>query len=164
MAEDDDDSTLNESEFHNLAQKQIMNVVFSTLAEAKMDWKQIEPFLEAARSVCLGDFTETARVRLHTMRAEGEGWVEAEEAYLGISVTDRESGAEWLSDSWWLSDLATADGDRTEVQAIVAALERTIAKLNAWLESGGDEAAGEEAAGDEAEAPPPAPAPEEWPD
>jgi len=135
--EDDDDSLLTEGDFHNIAQKQIMNAVFATLGEAKMDWNLVEPFLEAGRSVCVGDFEENARIRLHTMRAEGDGWIEAEEAFLGISVTDREGGQEWLSETYWLSEIATADGDRAEVQAVVAALGRTIAKLNLWLENGG---------------------------
>jgi hypothetical protein len=59
--------------------------------------------------------------------------VEAEEAYLGISVSDREEGEEWLSDTWWLSEIAIAEDDPEQVRAIVRALERSIAKLNAWL-------------------------------
>lgn len=135
MAEDDDDSMLSESEFHQFAHKQLMNIVYTTMTETKLQWPQVEPLLNAARSVCAGDFQETARVRLHTMRGEGEGWVEAEEAYLGLTVADRESGEEWLSETWWLSDVATADADRTEVEAVIAALERTIAKLKDWLEN-----------------------------
>ena len=143
--EEEDDSLLTEGDFHNIAQKQIMNAVFAVLGETKMDWNLIAPLLEAARSVCVGDFEQNARLRLHTMRAEGDGWIEAEEAFLGISVTDREGGEEWLSETYWLSDVATADADRTEVQAIIAALERTIAKLNAWLEKGDAGGAGEPA-------------------
>jgi hypothetical protein len=145
--EEEDDSPLTEGDFHNVAQKQILNAVFATLGEAKLDWNLVAPFLEAARSVCVGDFEQNARIRLHTMRAEGDGWAEAEEAFLGISVTEREGGDEWLSETYWLSDIATADAERAEVQAVIAALERTIAKLNAWLESGGT--------GGSAEAPPP---------
>jgi hypothetical protein len=131
--EDDDDAPLNAGDFHTIAQKQIMNAVFATLAESKMQWNLVEPLLEAGRSVSLGDFTENARIRLHTQRAEGDSWVPAEEAYLGISVADRETGEEWLSETYWLSDIAIADGNRTEVEEIVAGLERTIAKLREWL-------------------------------
>ena len=60
-------------------------------------------------------------------------WVEAGEAYLGISVSDRDEGEEWLSDTWWLSEIAIAEEDPDQVRAIVRALERTIAKLNLWL-------------------------------
>jgi hypothetical protein len=146
MAEEEDDSPLTSGDFHNIAQKQIMNAVFATLGETKMGWEMVEPFFTAAREVCIGDFSENARLRLHTMRAEGETWVEAEEAFLGLSVADRDNGDEWLSETWWLSDIATADADRTEVQAVIAALERTIAKLNAWLANGGTQSG---------EAPPP---------
>jgi hypothetical protein len=151
MAEEDeeeDDSPLGAGEFHTIAQKQILNAVFAVLADSKMDWALVEPFLQAAREVCAGDFARNSQVRLHSVRAEAETWVEAEEAYLAISVADRDSGEEWLSESYWLSDLATQDASRGEVQALIAALERTIAKLNAWLANGG--------AGDPTEAAPPA--------
>ena len=135
--EDDDDSPLTVGDFHNVAQKQILNAVFTTLAESKMPWNLVAPFLETGRAVCAGDFVENARIRIHTQRAEGETWVEAEEAFLGISVSDREDGEEWLSETYWLSDLAIADGNRAEVEEVIAGLERTIAKLREWLSSGG---------------------------
>jgi hypothetical protein len=98
-----------------------------------MDWALVAPFLEAAREVCLGDIQETAQIRLHTVRAEGADWVEAEEAYLGISVSDRDDGAEWLSETYWLSDIAISENDPEAARAIVRALERSIGKINAWL-------------------------------
>ncbi len=129
-----EDGPLNVGEFHQIAQKQIMNAVFAVLAETKMDWNLVEPLLAAARDVLLGDIEETAQVRLHTVQqGENGDWVEAEEAYLGISVSDREEGEEWLSDTWWLSEIAIAEDDPEQVRAIVRALERSIAKLNAWL-------------------------------
>ena len=135
-AEEDDDSPLTVGDFHNVAQKQVLNAVFATLAESKMSWNLVAPFLEAGRAVCAGDFAENARIRIHTQRAEGESWVDAEEAFLGISVADRDDGEEWLSETYWLSDLAIADASRPEVEAIIAGLERTIAKLREWLASG----------------------------
>ena len=134
--EDDDDSPLTASDFHLVAQKQVLNAAFATLAESKMPWNLVAPFLETARAVCVGDFVENARIRIHTQRAEGEDWVDAEEAFLGISVADREDGEEWLAETYWLSDLATADGNRAEVEAVIAGLERTVAKLREWLASG----------------------------
>ncbi|HYN46996.1 MAG TPA: hypothetical protein VES64_09925, partial [Allosphingosinicella sp.] len=128
--EDEEDGPLNSGDFHNIAQKQILNAVFAILAETKMDWALVAPFLEAARELCLGDFEETGRVRLHVLRAEANGWVEAEEAFLGISVSDRDDGKEWLSETYWLSDIALADDDPEQVRAIVRALERSIAKIN----------------------------------
>jgi len=136
-AEDQDDAALTAGDFHNIAQKQIMNAVFATLSESKMPWNLVAPFLEAAREVCAGDFAENGRVSLHTMRAEGETWVEAEEAFLGVSAADRETGEDWLAETYWLSDIATTGANREDVKAAIAALERTIAKLRLWLDEGG---------------------------
>ena len=133
----DDDRPLTSGDFHNIAQKQIMNAVFATLADSKMSWEVVEPFLAAARDVLLGDIEETAQVRLHHVQEVDGQWVEAEEAYLGISVSDRDEGHEWLSDTWWLSEIATADDDPEQVRATIAALHRTIAKLDQWLKDRG---------------------------
>jgi hypothetical protein len=121
------------ADFHHVAQKQILNAVFATLADTKMDWALIAPFFESAREVCIGDIEENAQIRLHTLQQEGETWIEADEAFLGISVSDREDGSEWLSDTYWLSDIAIAEGDPAQVRAIVRALEKSVAKINAWL-------------------------------
>ena len=128
------DSSFTSADFHNVAQKQILNAVYETLVENKLDWTLVQPLLEAAREMCRADFREAARIRLHTVRAEGDGWVDAEEAYLGIAIPDRDDGQEWLSETFWVSDIATADGDPEQVRRIIAALERSVAKLNAWLE------------------------------
>lgn len=130
--EDEEEVLLTTADFHNIAQKQIMNAVFAVLADNKMDWALVAPFLESARELVRGDFA-TAELKLHTVRAEGETWVDAEEAYLGLSVADRDDGAEWLAESWWLSEIALADGDPVEVRRIVAAIERSLDKINAWL-------------------------------
>ena len=129
----DDEAPLTLGDFHTIAQKQILNAVFAVLADTKMDWNLVEPFLATARDVLLGDIEETAQVRLHTVHQVDGDWVEAEEAYLGISVSDRETGDEWLADTWWLSELATAEEDPEQVRAIIRALQRSIAKLNLWL-------------------------------
>ena len=130
----EDDAPLTLGDFHTIAQKQIMNAVFAVLAESKMDWNLVEPLLAAARDVLLGDIEETAQIRLHSIQqGENGSWVDAEEAYLGISVSDREDGEEWLSDTRWLSEIAIAEEDPEQVRAIVRALERSIARINAWL-------------------------------
>src|ERR1044072_4772234 len=131
-----EEATLSAGAFHNIAQKQIMNAAFATLAESKMPWNLVAPFLEAAREVCAGDFAENGRVTLHTMRAEGETWVEAEEAFIGVAAADRETGEDWRGETYWLSDIAPAGASREDVEAAIAALERTIAKLKLWLENG----------------------------
>lgn len=133
-----DDGPLTTSDFHNVAQKQILNAVFAILSDTKMGWETVEPFLAAARDVLLGDIEETAQVRIHTVQQDDQGgWVEADEAYLGISVSDRDNGEEWLSDTWWLSELAIAEDDPEQVRAIVRGLEKTIGKLNLWLQDRG---------------------------
>ncbi len=142
-----DDGPFTSGDFHTVTQKLVINAVYETLADTKLDWQVVRPFLGMARDMALGDFEE-ARFRLHTVRAEGENWVEAEEAYLGLSVADRDDGQEWLSETRWLSDIATADDDPEQVRLIIAALQRTIGKLETWL--------GEKEAGDAAEATPPA--------
>jgi len=127
------DSRFTAADFHNVVQKQILNAVYESLAAGKMDWELIAPFLDTAREICRRDFQEAARIRLHTVRAEGDDWVDAEEVFLGIAVADRDSGEEWLTETYWLSDIALADGDPAEARRIVAALERSIARINAWL-------------------------------
>jgi hypothetical protein len=134
------DAPFTSSDFHNVTQKQILNAAYETLLEAKMPWEAIRPFLETARDMCRADFAESASIRLHTVQADGDQWVDAEEAFLGISVADRDSGAEWLADTYWISDIATIDDDPEQARAVVRALERSIAKVNAWLadrEAGG---------------------------
>lgn len=128
-----DDAPLTVADFHKIAQKQILNAVFAALSETKMDWPLVAPFFEAAREVCIGDIEDNAQIRLHSLALEGDAWVEAEEAYIGISVSDREDGTEWLSDTRWLSEIALAEEYPEQIRGIVRALERTIAKLNAWL-------------------------------
>jgi hypothetical protein len=123
------------ADFHNVVQKHLLNAVYETMAANKLDWQLVVPFLEAAREICRSDFRQGAEIRLHTVRAEGEQWVDAEEAYLGIRVADRDEGADWLSETYWISDVALAEEDPAQVRRVVAALERSIAKLNAWLEA-----------------------------
>jgi hypothetical protein len=131
--DEEEDGPLTSGDYHSIAQKQILNAVFAVLAETKMDWGLIAPFLEAAREVCMGDIEETAQIRLHVMRHDGANWIEAEEAFLGISVSDRDDGKEWLSETYWISDIATADDDPEKARAVVHGLERSIARINAWL-------------------------------
>jgi hypothetical protein len=128
------ESEFTSADFHNVVQKHVLNAVTDTLAETKLDWELIAPFLESARQICRSDFRQAASIRLHTVRAEGDDWVDAEEAYLGISVADRDDGTAWLSETYWLSDLAKAEQDPEQVRRIVAALERSIGRLNAWLD------------------------------
>lgn len=157
MAETDEDADLPEkpeedgplpaystADFHNVVQKHVLNALYETMIDTKLQWSLVAPFVEAARELCRADFQEAGEIRLHTVQADGDGWVDADEAYLGISVADRDDGQEWLTETLWLSDIAIAEEDPEQVRAIVRGLERTIGKLNAWLaeqEGGADGAA-----------------------
>ena len=137
--QDDLDGPYTSRHFHLVTHKLIANAVSETLADAKLEWDLIQPFLESAREMAHGDFDE-GQIRIHTVRAEGDGWVEAEEAYLGISVADRDTGEEWLSETRWLSELAIAEDDPDQVRRIIMALERSIEKMRGWIaekEAGG---------------------------
>jgi hypothetical protein len=127
------DHDYSSADFHNVVQKHVLNAVSETLGAGKLDWHLVAPFLAAAHEICRADFEQAAQIRLHTVRAEGDAWVDAEEAYLGIQVPDRDTGEPWLSQTWWISDIARADPDPAQVRRVVAALERSVAKLNAWL-------------------------------
>ena len=121
------------ADFHSVVQKQILNALYETFAAGKLDWELVRPFLEAAREMCRADFREAGSVRFHVLRQEGEEWVSAEEAFLGISIADRDTNEDWLTETWWVSDIALAERDPDQVRLVVAALERSVAKLNAWL-------------------------------
>ena len=135
VGEPDGGHAYSTAEFHNVIHKQIVNATLETLADTKLDWVLIEPFLRAARDMCRGDFRGTGRVEIHGAAQQGDAWVDAEEAYVSVSVADQDDGTEWLSETWWLSDLVLAGGDPAQVRDAVRALERSIAKLNAWLET-----------------------------
>ncbi len=126
------------ADFHSIVQKQIGLAAQEAIGNAKLDWKTIAPFLEAAREMCRADIHEGAGLRLHAEQEEGE---DAEEAFLDLSLADRDDGMEWLSESWWISDLAIAEEDPARVEAIARALERSVARIDAWLaERAGNEA------------------------
>jgi hypothetical protein len=72
-------------------------------------------------------------VRLHGSEAREGEEVEAEEAYLSLEIVDRDTNEPWVAESWWLSDIATLEGDSAQVRQIIGGLERTIAKLKSWL-------------------------------
>lgn len=129
------------STFHDDVQRQFVNAAIDALAQTKLEWNQVAPFLAAGRSICRDDI-RAARVTLHGLEYEGAELVAAEEAYLSMSVRDREDSSEWLSQTWWLSDVALADADPERVRAAIAAMERSIDKLKEWL-SEKDEGAGE---------------------
>ena len=127
------DSSFTSADFHSVVHKQIVQAVYETLVDGKIAWDLVVPFLDTAREICRSDFEEASRIRLHSLRAEGDDWIEAEEAYLGIAVADRDTGQDWLSETYWLSDIVLADGKPEQVRQTVAALQRSLAKIKAWL-------------------------------
>lgn len=130
--------------FHIVTHKLIKHAIVEMISDNKFDWEVIQSFLESAREMAQADFDE-AELRIHPVRADGENWVEAEEAYLGISIADRDTGEEWLSATYWLSELATGEDDPAQVRRIIAAMEKSIAKMRAWAEEKEAGGAGEPA-------------------
>jgi hypothetical protein len=138
---DDQPPTYTSSNFHDDVQHHLVNAAVAALAQTKLEWHQVVPLLKAARAMC-GEDIRQARVALHGFEYEGAELVAAEEAYLSMAVRDREDGTEWLSQTWWLSDIALADEDPDRVRSVISAMERSIDKLREWL-SENAEGAGE---------------------
>jgi hypothetical protein len=128
-----DEPSYTHAQFLNDAQKQLVNTAIAALSERPLEWAQVAPFLEAARSVCRDDLRLNGNLAIHGLEYEGAELVPAEEAYLAISVRDREDQVEWLSQTFWMSDLALADRDPNRVRSAIAALERTLDRVKAWL-------------------------------
>lgn len=129
----DDQPPFTSSEFHDAVQQQLVNAAIATLAEAKLEWAQVAPFLDAGRAMCRDDVRLNGRLAVHGQEYDGPELVEAEEAFLSLSVRDREDGIEWLSQSWWLSDVILSDENPDRVRSAIAAMERTTVKLRGWL-------------------------------
>ena len=147
-----DEEPYTSAEFHNDVHKQVVNAVSDALSTMKFDWPQVAPFLEAGRAICRDDVRLNGRFAIHGLEYRGTELVEADEAFLSISVRDREDDSEWLSQTYWLSDIALADQDPERVRNAAAAIERTAAKLRQWLAD--REATGQAEAGEAPEAPP----------
>jgi hypothetical protein len=121
------------AEFHNVIQKHIVGATYDMMVESKFPWELVEPFLRASRDMFRGDFERTGRLGIHGVTADGDSWIDAEEAYVSLSVADQDDGREWLSETWWLSDLVLAEAEPQRVREAARALNRTVAKLDAWL-------------------------------
>ena len=122
------------AEFHDAVQKQLASIVTAALADSKLEWGQVAPFLDAARAICRDDMLLNGRFVLHGLEESDAGLTPADEAFLTVSVRDREDGTEWLSQSYWLSDIVLSDPDPDHVRSALAGIERTAARLKAWLE------------------------------
>ena len=142
-----DEPAYTSSEFHDDVHKQLVNTTLAIISDAKLEWSQVAPFLAAGRTLCRDDVRLNSHLSLHGLEYEGAELVPAEEAFLAMSVRDREDGVEWLSQTWWLSDIALSDASPDRVRSAIVGLEKTLAHLNEWL-------AAHEASSGEAEAPP----------
>lgn len=142
------------SQFHDAIQNQLVNAAIAALAESKLDWSQVAPFLDAGRAMCRDDVRLNGRLAIHGEEYDGPNLVEAEEAYLSLSVRDREDGIEWLSQSWWVSDVALSGEDPDQVRVAIAAMERSIAKLRQWLAERDNQPAAAEVEGEAAQGAP----------
>lgn len=140
---DDQPPPYTSSNFHDDVQHHLVNAAVEALSQTKLEWHQVAPLLKAARAMCSDDI-RAARFGLHGLEYEGAELVPADEAYLAMAVRDREDGTEWLSQTWWLSDIARADEDPDRVRCVISAMERSIDKLKEWLSE--KEGAGEDQA------------------
>lgn len=122
------------AEFHDDVQKQLASIVTAALADTKLEWSQVAPFLDAARAICRDDVLLNGRFVLHGLEESDEGLTQADEAFVTVSVRDREDGTEWLSQSYWLSDIVLSDQDTDRVRSAVAGMERTVERLKTWLD------------------------------
>lgn len=122
------------AQFIEDAHKRLVDAAVGALSEARLSWPQVAPLLDAARAVCRDDLRHGGELALHGLHYAGGELAPAQEAYLSVTARDRDTRVEWLSETYWLSELALADRDPERVRSVVAALERSLAKLNAWLE------------------------------
>jgi hypothetical protein len=125
-------------------QKRLIDAAVGTLSETRLSWSQVSPLLDAGRAVCREDL-RAGQLALHGLHYEGADLVPADEAYISVIARDRDTQVEWYSETYWLSDLALADRDPERVRLAIAALERSLAKLHAWVEANGEAADGEQA-------------------
>ena len=130
-----DDQPYTSSDFHNDVHKQLVNSTVAALSDTKLLWSQIAPFLDAGRALCRDDVRLNGRFAIHGLEYQEGELAPSDEAYLSISVRDREDGVEWLSETYWLSDIALADEDPERVRSAVVAMERTLTKLRKWLDA-----------------------------
>lgn len=122
------------ADFHHVVRKQLATAASAALADAKMRDSELDAILYSARALTAGELEQSARLALHGLDlGEDEALAPSDEAYLSVSAGGENGEAEWLSLSYWLSDLALADRDPERVRATVGAIERSLAKLNAWL-------------------------------
>jgi hypothetical protein len=123
------------SHFVEDAQKRLIDTAVGALSDARLSWSQVAPLLDAGRAVCRDDLRfGGGQFALHGLAYQGDELAPAEEAYVSITARDRDTQVEWFSDTYWLSDLALADQDPDRVRSAIAAIERSLAKLHAWLE------------------------------
>jgi hypothetical protein len=130
-----DRSPYTSTDFQEAVQKQLVEAASAALGTARLSWAQLAPLLEAARSLCRDDMRLGGRLAVHGLEYDGTELAPAAEAYLSVTARDRDTHVEWLSQTYWLSDLALADQDPERVRSAAAAIERSLAKLNAWLEA-----------------------------
>lgn len=122
------------ADFHHVVRKQLATAASAALADTKMRESELDAILYSARALCRDDLERDGRLGLHGLDQTEDGTLApAEEAYLSVAAGDAGGDGEWLSLTYWLSDLALADRDPERVRAAIAAIERSLAKLNAWL-------------------------------
>lgn len=123
----------NHLRFIDDAQKQLVEIMLAALAEPRLEWAQVAPIMEAARALCRDDLRHASTLAVHGTEYQDGELVPAEEAYLAVSVRDRQDHVEWFEQTYWLSDIALADQDLDRVRSAVTAIERSLDKVKNWL-------------------------------
>lgn len=121
------------TDFHNALRKRMASSVAVALGDHKLPADDFDAIIEAARLLCRDDLELNGRLALHGLDQDDDALTASEEAYLSVAARGRDDEREWLSLTYWLSDLALADRDPDRVRAVVAALEKSLVKVKAWL-------------------------------
>lgn len=121
------------SEFHSTLLKQMAGTIADALSYHKLAEPELAAILAAAHLLAADDIRLGGRFALHGLDQHGPDLTPSDEAYLSVTARDRDTNVPWLSLTYWLSDLALADRDPDRVRTVIAAMERSLDKVKAWL-------------------------------
>lgn len=121
------------ADFQNDARQRLATIAASAMAEHRIADGELKALIEAARNLCRDELIRNGRFALHGLDQDADGVVPSDEAYLSLAAAGPGEGRDWVSLTFWLSELALADRDPGRVRGVIAAIDRTQEKLRAWL-------------------------------